>query len=372
MAFTRVAVLCATWSSIAFSGPAKSEDMYSSTGDVDMSYYKHTPYFAFKADECGSSDVGSVQMSCKYIEVGTINGSLSEGQKQDPRWPSLNKYWGSLDNLLKFAGTACARSSLESEAQSIAKVRARNIVTKMTRDFDEQNLDGRLSNLGYLKHAGGFYCVKTKNTYDGQRTVSASPTVNDLLPNYKPPNSSSNAPHPRTIRYTVINDDRFELGGIFFSQQGGSWPGHGKEFKFPAGQTRNVSLACAPKEKVCYGVWRDNNTDIYWGVGADGKDTCTDCCNTCGANRTLRFGDRGPRQEPQQSAPVASAEQPSPQQSSGGGMNAAEAIDAISAGIQLGTAIGGLIGGGGSSGGGPVYIPQGQQRRSGSTITGGN
>ena len=47
------------------------------------------------------------------------------------------------------------------------------------------------------------------------------------------------------------------------------------------------SLNCNVGEKVCYAAWPKKQHDWSWGVGITGKNSCTACCYTCGANTGL-------------------------------------------------------------------------------------
>ena len=38
---------------------------------------------------------------------------------------------------------------------------------------------------------------------------------------------------------------------------------------------------CEVGALICYGAETDPRTDIYWGVGLDGVESCADCCEPC-------------------------------------------------------------------------------------------
>jgi hypothetical protein len=82
----------------------------------DMADYKDVPTFSQAPPrECEADDTGSVQVSCRYIEVGSIDGYQLGGQRKekDSRWAKLKRYQLGSGTRLKFGGIACARGRTE-------------------------------------------------------------------------------------------------------------------------------------------------------------------------------------------------------------------------------------------------------------------
>jgi hypothetical protein len=299
--------------------------------NTDMSYYRDTRTYRQDTRECDDDDVGSKQVSCKYIEVGKIDGYLSKGYNRDLRWPKLKKYWGSLDNLLKFGGTACARNSNEAEAVRTAKTRAKRLVTQLTKDFDEENLTGLLGSLGYLKHDGGFKCISTPNTR-GKEPETAQV-------------KRKSGPEISRLVFHVKNNTRKEIGIHFkTSPRNRTWPSSNHHWKVSDGESRDFSLPCYKGEKVCWGAWDDTGT---WAIGK-GKGGCKGCCYMCGggdAYATLIDSSEQPEEppvvaQPEYIPPEPSYEEPPPERStdnatySGGG--SARSCEEVTPGAKRG------------------------------------
>jgi hypothetical protein len=58
-----------------------------------------------------------------------------------------------------------------------------------------------------------------------------------------------------------------------------NWPA-GKVFVLKDSKTHDMKLTCVNGEQICYGA-ATSNKSAQWGVGIDGKGTCTSCCHRC-------------------------------------------------------------------------------------------
>jgi hypothetical protein len=69
----------------------------------------------------------------------------------------------------------------------------------------------------------------------------------------------------------------------FFSQdRHARWPAQGRAWNLNDYNDHKFNLSCVNGERICYGAWLTGNARTYWGVGADGKEACNNCCYTCG------------------------------------------------------------------------------------------
>jgi hypothetical protein len=128
-----------------------------------MEDYKSTPMYKNVAKECTEDDLGVRQVSCRYTEIGSLDGNFTVKDRTDPRWQKIQKYWNNPGLFLKFSGVACARGSLEAEANKIAMDRAQRLVTSLTVAFEGAYFTGYLHG-GYRKRDFGWKCVATANT----------------------------------------------------------------------------------------------------------------------------------------------------------------------------------------------------------------
>jgi hypothetical protein len=68
------------------------------------------------------------------------------------------------------------------------------------------------------------------------------------------------------------------------SREGWQWPSSKTHWILDDGAQHALTAGhCQPGEKICYGGSYQNNK-THWGVGLDGKRSCTHCCITCGAS----------------------------------------------------------------------------------------
>jgi hypothetical protein len=63
-----------------------------------------------------------------------------------------------------------------------------------------------------------------------------------------------------------------------------NWP-EGKVFVLNDMKPRDMTLTCVAGEQICYGAATENKS-AQWGVGIDGKGTCTSCCYRCNNKAT--------------------------------------------------------------------------------------
>ena len=328
--------------------------IYSPTMAGDMEYYKsYRTYKLADPVECNGDDIGRIQVSCKYIEVGSISGYLTVSQQKDPRWKKLSKYWET-GYYIKFAGSACGRGSTEGAASKVAMDRAYVAVQSDITDFEEEKFDGLLASAGYRKFDGGWKCTSTPNT-SNEREVASTPsgplitaapseadTRAEEVERQRRANEIAHAKwREKTVTFVITNNDKYRLSLRFFKKtgSGGVWPGSGKNYVLSSSETYN--LGCKSGDKVCYGAWRDHQT-IYWGVGRDGREGCENCCMSCGGTANISLSHGGPDAYPQN-------------QDSGGG---AQILSDVIGAIGLGAAIyNGLNAGGGGG------APTGPSRR---------
>ncbi|MDX8500657.1 hypothetical protein RFM99_19825 [Mesorhizobium sp. VK4C] len=336
----------------------------------DMANYKDIPTFRqAQPRECDADDTESVQVSCRYIEVGSIDGYQLDGHRKekDPRWAKLKKYQLGGRIRLKLAGTACARGRTEAEATSIALSRAANGMKEVLQDWEDETFTDQLTGLGFNKYDDGYNCKRTPNT-SGQDQPSASNGSTQAAPQSEALNNAARQQaqqrriaeqqaraeaEARKTRATFVitNSDRYTLGLAFYSKNyGGEWPGNGKQYVLSG--TKTYNLKCTPGEKICFGAWRDHQTK-YWGVGRKGNEGCEHCCIQCGQTYQTNLTDGGPDAYPQTS--------------SGG-----EVLNDVIGAIGLGAAIyQGLNGGGGGTYSAPAPAPRAKPYRP-SGISGGN
>ncbi|PLP58217.1 hypothetical protein CYK37_14970 [Mesorhizobium loti] len=296
--FFRVAACLAAMSGAALGG--------------NMEDYKNVPTYRMASPhECDADDVGRVQVSCKYIEVGSIDGYSSLRVSDDPRWPKLEKYRLG-GTRLKFAGIACARADREENARKIALGRAATLAKRLIEDFEETTFTGQLSELGFNKYDDGWKCTKTDNTSGSDAPVAASESEPDSSSTQQQTLADQQAAareraqaeqaawRRRTATFIITNNDRYTLGLGFFSRsRNAGWPGGNKQYVLSGTETYN--LTCQPGEKICFGAWRNHQTK-YWGSGRGGREACTGCCIKCGGTFRTALGDGGADSYPQTSS----------------------------------------------------------------------
>jgi hypothetical protein len=83
------------------------------------------------------------------------------------------------------------------------------------------------------------------------------------------------------ITFTFTNNTSYRVYVKMFSQaRPWTWPSPTESWALNDNAPHSMRLSCIVGEKICYGgFWTDGH---YWGVGRDGKQSCDDCCLTCG------------------------------------------------------------------------------------------
>ncbi|WEZ83518.1 hypothetical protein P6U16_01280 [Rhizobium sp. 32-5/1] len=326
----------------------------------DLADYKQLPTFRQASPhECDSDDVGSIQLSCRYIEIGSIDGFQlgNERKENDPRWKRLKKYELG-GTRIKFGGIACGRGQTESGAFDMALGRAASATKEMIKDWEDQTFTEQLTGLGFNKYDSAYQCKRTPNTSsEDQLSTSSRPTETDG----QLPETEDDARRAEELRiaeqqaqaneearrsratFIITNSDRYSLGLVFYSKShGGEWPGNGKQYVLAGTETYN--LKCSPGEKICFGAWRNDQTTI-WGVGRKGKGGCQKCCIQCGQTLNTNLTDGGADSYPQTS--------------SGGG----QVLDDIIGAVGLGATIYNGLNGAGAFSDTPVSGPRGNPQR---------
>lgn len=81
--------------------------------------------------------------------------------------------------------------------------------------------------------------------------------------------------HPNVVSLEFYSQDRNHV-----------WPGNDQVYLLDDYDTHEFSLSCNKGEKICYGAWVRNRSDLYWGVGLDNAEYCKDCCYNCNGGHT--------------------------------------------------------------------------------------
>jgi hypothetical protein len=79
--------------------------------------------------------------------------------------------------------------------------------------------------------------------------------------------------HPNTVHVAYYSQTR----------RGYSWPGGNQAWVLKDSDWHTHTLNCTVGEQICYGAWVVNQSNTYWGSGLNGKQSCPNCCITCGA-----------------------------------------------------------------------------------------
>jgi hypothetical protein len=190
--------------------------------------------------------------------------------------------------IRKFGALACRTGKTEDQARFKASADALSMLFSMEiASAEELGVGNREL---FKKDREKERCVRV----DGG-APSEDPTTEAAAPPQAPPPdeppSSQPQEHPDSARFTFHNRDRHTLSVKFFSQdRSHRWPGYDEHFSLSKDNTYN--LACQEGEKICYGVWRENQ-NVSWGVGRNDNRGCTQCCLTCGGEMERTFADAG-------------------------------------------------------------------------------
>ena len=86
----------------------------------------------------------------------------------------------------------------------------------------------------------------------------------------------------QTIHYKLYSMNR----------PGHVWPEVDQSWISGSGNRNDANITCKVSEKICVGAVLKNGGSTYWGVGPEGKASCTSCCFTCDGRRyNYGFGD---------------------------------------------------------------------------------
>lgn len=95
------------------------------------------------------------------------------------------------------------------------------------------------------------------------------------------------------FRVKAISEARVQI--VFFSKDRHiRWPATDRAFDLNDFNEHDFKLACVNGEQICYGAWVAGNGKRFWGVGADGKAGCANCCYTCEGKNTREVVLRNP------------------------------------------------------------------------------
>lgn len=59
------------------------------------------------------------------------------------------------------------------------------------------------------------------------------------------------------------------------------WPTSTTAYAIRDYNLHRMTIACVRGERVCYGAHVVGNVNAYWGVGANPRRACTNCCYIC-------------------------------------------------------------------------------------------
>jgi hypothetical protein len=82
--------------------------------------------------------------------------------------------------------------------------------------------------------------------------------------------------HPKVVDVELYSDTR----------RGHVWPGNNKIYVLDDYSVKTISISCRRGERVCYGAWVRNRSNLYWGVGYKNRNRCSSCCYTCNGGQT--------------------------------------------------------------------------------------
>lgn len=82
--------------------------------------------------------------------------------------------------------------------------------------------------------------------------------------------------HPNVVNVELYSDTR----------RGHVWPGNNRVYVLDDYSVKTINISCRSGEKVCYGAWVKNRSNLYWGVGYKNRNRCSSCCYTCNGGET--------------------------------------------------------------------------------------
>ncbi len=97
--------------------------------------------------------------------------------------------------------------------------------------------------------------------------------------------SSAPAASPTQVTFQIKSNYPHKVQIAYYSQtrRGHAWPGGSQAYALNDYNVHTHTLNCTPGEKICYGAWVTGGGSKYWGVGANNRHGCSNCCSTCGA-----------------------------------------------------------------------------------------
>ena len=82
--------------------------------------------------------------------------------------------------------------------------------------------------------------------------------------------------HPNVVNVELYSDTR----------RGHVWPGNNRVYVLDDYSVKTINISCRNGEKICYGAWVKNRSNLYWGVGYKNRNRCSSCCWTCNGGQT--------------------------------------------------------------------------------------
>lgn len=85
-----------------------------------------------------------------------------------------------------------------------------------------------------------------------------------------------------SLTWRIRSDYQYVVSLAFYSQDRNySWPGGDQVYIVDDYAEHTYNLSCSYGETICYGAWVRGDSDLFWGVGANNSQYCSDCCYTC-------------------------------------------------------------------------------------------
>jgi hypothetical protein len=132
-------------------------------------------------------------------------------------------------------------------------------------------------------------------TNSGQNLLNQSLNTPSSPPpaSYSPPavtpaaasgtNTAMAAPTQAVFRIKSNHPNVVHVSYYSQTRRGYSWPGGNQAWVLKDSQWHTHTLNCNIGEQICYGAWVVNQSNTYWGSGLNGRQSCPNCCITCGS-----------------------------------------------------------------------------------------
>lgn len=99
--------------------------------------------------------------------------------------------------------------------------------------------------------------------------------------------ASPSAARSENLTFYIQSDYQYIVELEFYSQHRNHvWPGNNRVYILDDYDTKNITLSCNYGELICYGAWVQGESSRYWGVGYNGRQSCSNCCYTCDGGYT--------------------------------------------------------------------------------------